>query len=184
MIETRFTLQVFRTVDRWYIRLQNLAKAQGLLASGREAVRIARDGDRRWVVFPGLSEEGWPPFRVPLPGEAVLSPTTAGMFYRGAHFLCRLPPEELGSRYRVALAESGIEFETRESRLDEYIRTTDLGGDVRLRVGRPRGEITPVSIGQYRGTGSVEESLRRAAERREGADDMDWGPEEPDDPEA
>jgi len=178
MIETRVTLQIFRTVDRWYIRLQNLAKSRGLLASGREAVQVVEEGERRWVVFPDLAEEGWPPFRFPLPGEAVLSHTTTGMFYRGAHFLCRLPAEELGSRYRVALAESDIEFETRESRLDEYLRTTDLGGDVRLRVGRPRGEVTPISIGQYRGSSSIEESVRRAAEQREGLDDVDWGPDE------
>ena len=186
MIETRFTLQIFRTVDRWYVRLQNVAKAAGFLGSGRETVNEVTEGDRHYVEFPDLENEGWPGFRFPVPAEATLSHTTSGMFYRGAHYLSPIGPEELALRYKAALAESAIDFEARDDRLDEFIRTFALGGDVRLRIGGQRRGHTPISIGQYRNTGAVEESIRRASERNDdrrgdgpAEEDPSWGPDEP-----
>lgn len=176
MIETRFTLQIFRTVDRWYVRLLNLAKSTGFLGSGRETVSQVTEGDRHYVEFPDLADEGWPAFRFPVPSEATLSHATSGMFYRGAHYLSPIAPEELALRYKAALAESGIQFEARDEHLDEFIRTFDLGGDVRLRIGMHRKGRTPISIGQYRDTGSVEESIRKATQRNDDAEETDWGP--------
>jgi hypothetical protein len=177
VIETRFTLRIFRTVDRWYVRLLNLAKSSGFLGSGRETVNQVSEDDRNFVEFPDLSDEGWPTFRFPVPSEATLSHTTSGMFYRGAHFLSPILPEELALRYKAALSESGINFEARDEFLDEFIRTFDLGGDVRLRIGRHRKGRTPISIGQYRDTGSVEDSIRKATERNDDMEgETDWGP--------
>ena len=178
MIETRFTLSVFRTLDGWYVRLQNLAKSTGFLGSGRETVAEVTEGDQHFVEFPDLADEGWPAFRFPVPAEATLSHTTSGMFYRGAHFLSPIGPEELALRYKAALSESGIEFEARDEQLHEFIRTFDLGGDVRLRIGRHLRGRTPISIGQYRNTDSVEESIKRASERNDHDTEVDWGPNE------
>jgi hypothetical protein len=177
MIETRFTMQIFRTVDRWYVRMLNLAKSTGFLGSGRETVAHVTEGDRHYVEFPDLADEGWPAFRFPVPAEAILSHATSGMFYRGAHYLSPIGSEELALRYKAALAEAGIMFEARDERRDEFLRTFDLGGDVRLRIGRPRKGRTPISIGQYRDTGSVEDSIRRATERGDEGK-TDWGPVE------
>jgi hypothetical protein len=177
--ESRLTLGVFRTFDRWYVRLLNAAKTWGILGSGREAVSEETDGTTRSVVFPDLSDEGWPGFKMTLPAEARLSHTSSGMFYRGAHYLSSLAPEELATRYRAALEDTGIGFEAREDHLDEFIRTTDLGGDVRIRIGGRRKGLTPISIGQYRDPARVTAAVQEAA--GVGSEEIDWGPDDPDD---
>jgi hypothetical protein len=117
------------------------------------------------VEFPDLGDEGWPGFRMALPPEATFSHATSGAFYRGAHYRTDLVREELVVRYKAALADAGLRFQARDDPVEDFLRTGDLGGDVRIRITRTRSGTTTISIGQYRDRSRVEAALREAAER-------------------
>ena len=164
--EADVTLSVVRTLDRWYVELLDMAKSLGILGSGRESIRESENSDGgRWVEFPDLTEEGWPNFRIAIPHDAEFAYATSSVLYRGVQYDSAVGPEELLVAFKGALAEAGAEYEAREDHLDDYLRTTDLGGDVRIRVGPHEGGRTRISIGQYRSGRRVEEALSAIAAR-------------------
>ena len=63
------------------------------------------------------------------------------------------------------LPECLRERQDAETHLDDYLRTTDLGGDVRIRVSPHKDGRTRISIGQYRSGRRVERALRAIAAR-------------------
>jgi hypothetical protein len=163
-IEAEILLRLVQTVDRWYVGVQDVARSFGILGSGRESVQeVEEDGGLRYVEFPDLADEGWPGFRMVLPDEASFSHATSGAFYRGAHYRSDLVREELVVRYKAALMDAGLRYESRDDPVEDFLRTGDLGGDVRIRVTRSRRGGTTISIGQYRERGRVEAALRDAA---------------------
>ena len=164
-IESEIILRVVQTVDRWYIGVQDIARSVGILGSGRESVQESEAGGLRYAEFPDLSDEGWPGFRMIIPLEADLSHTTAGVFYRGAHYSSELVREELVVRYKAALADAGLRYESRDDPREDFLRTGDLGGDVRINIARTRHGRTMVSIGQYRDRSNVEVAIREVATR-------------------
>ena len=145
----------------------------GLLGSGREAIHEVEEDDHRFAVFPDLSDEGWPEFRMMLPPEAVLSHTTAGVFYRGAHYRSDLIREELVVRYKAGLADAGLHYESVDDPTEDFLRTRDLGGDVRIRIARARGSGTAISIGQYRDPSIVDAAIGRVARRMRSSGDSE-----------
>ena len=158
--EADVTLSVVRTLDRWYVELLDMAKSLGILGSGRESIRESENADGgRWVEFPDLAEEGWPEFRIAIPHDAEFGYATSSVLYRGVQYNSAVVPEELLVAFKGALAEAGAEYEAREDHLDDYLRTTDLGGDVRIRVSPHEDGRTQISIGQYRSGRRVEEAL-------------------------
>ena len=164
--EADVTLSVVRTLDRWYVELLDMAKSLGILGSGRESIRESESSDGgRWVEFPDLAEEGWPEFRIAIPHDAEFGHATSSVLYRGVHYESAVVPEELLVAFKGALAEAGVEYEAREDHLDDYLRTTDLGGDVRIRVSPREGGRTRISIGQYRSSRRVKEALSAIAAR-------------------
>ncbi len=143
-----------------------MAKSLGILGSGRESIRESEDADGgRWVEFPDLAEEGWPEFRVAIPHDAEFGYATSSVLYRGVQYESAIGPEELLVAFKGALEEAGAEYEARDDHLDDYLRTTDLGGDVRIRVSPHKDGRTRISIGQYRSGRRVEEALRAIAAR-------------------
>lgn len=159
-------LSVIRTLDRWYVELLEMAKSLGILGSGRESIRESEDSDGgRWVEFPDLAEEGWPDFRIAIPHDAEFGYATSSVLYRGVQYKSAIGPEELLVAFKGALAEAGAEYEARDDHLDDYLRTTDLGGDVRIRVSPHKDGRTRISIGQYRSGRRVEGALRAIAAR-------------------
>ncbi len=164
--DTDVALSVVRTLDRWYVELLDMAKSLGILGSGRESIRESEDADGgRWVEFPDLAEEGWPEFRVAIPHDAEFGYATSSVLYRGVQYESAIGPEELLVAFKGALEEAGAEYEAREDHLDDYLRTTDLGGDVRIRVSPHKDGRTRISIGQYRSGRRVEEALRAITAR-------------------
>lgn len=162
--EADLALGVVRTLDRWYVELLDMAKSLGILGSGRESIRESEDaGGGRWVEFPDLAEEGWPNFRIAIPHDAEFGHATSSILYRGVQYRSSLGPEEILVAFKGALAEAGAEYEARDDHLDDYLRTTDLGGDVRIRVSPHTDGHTLISIGQYRSGSRVEGSLRAVA---------------------
>lgn len=160
------TLSLVRTLDRWYVELLDMAKSLGILGSGRESIRESEDSDGgRWIEFPDLAEEGWPDFRIAIPHDAEFGYATSSVLYRGVHYKSAIGPEELLVAFKGALAEAGAEYEARDDHLDDYLRTTDLGGDVRIRVSPHKDGRTRIAIGQYRSGRRVEEALRAIAAR-------------------
>ena len=170
-LQSGIILEVVRTVDRWYVQIQNLARSVGLLGSGREAIEEVDENSLRYAVFADLADEGWPGFRMVIPPEATLSHTTGGVFYRGAHYRSEVPPEELVVRYKAALADAGLRYQSRDDLREDFLRTVDLGGDVRIRIARMRGERTAISIGQYRDHSNVEAAIKEAVSRMSAQDD-------------
>ena len=159
-------LGVIRTLDRWYVDIQDMAKSMGILGLGRElVVEVEDDAGLRRVEFPDLAEEGWPEFTLAIPRDAEFGHATSSVFYRGAHYLSALRPEELLVAFKGALAESGARFEARDDHLDDYLRTTDFGGDVRIRLSPEETGRTRISIGQYRSAQRVEKTLRAIVEK-------------------
>ncbi|MCH7562187.1 MAG: hypothetical protein IH968_00065 [Gemmatimonadetes bacterium] len=164
--EADITLSIVRTLDRWYVELLDMAKSLGILGSGRESIRESENSDGgRWVEFPDLAEEGWPNFRIAIPHDAEFAYATSSVLYRGVQYNSAVGPEELLVAFKGALAEAGAEYEAREDHLDDYLRTTDLGGDVRIRVSPHEDGRTRISIGQYRSSRRVEGALRTIAAR-------------------
>ena len=98
-----------------------------------------------------------------LPDEASFSHAISGAFHRGAHYRSDLVREELAVRYKAALMDAGLRYESRDDPVEDFLRTGDLGGDVRIRVTRSRRGGTTISIGQYRDRERVEAALREAA---------------------
>jgi hypothetical protein len=176
-IEAEILLQVVRTVDRWYVGVQDLARSVGILGSGRESIREYEAEGLRYAEFPDLDDEGWPGFRMVLPSEATFSHATSGVFYRGAHFRSDLVREELVVRYKAALLDDGLRYESRDDPVEDFLRTGDLGGDVRIRITGSRRGHTTISIGQYRDRANVEAAIRKAAERMR-SDKTDGDPPE------
>ena len=165
-LEAGVVLAVVRTLDRWYVELQDAAKSLGILGSGRESIREQEDETgARHVEFPDLADEGWPGFRLGIPRDGVFGHATASVFYRGVQYTSELRPEELLVAFKGALSELGVEYEARDDHLDDYLRTTAFGGDVRIRVRPPDGGRTRISIGQYRSARKVETALRSIARR-------------------
>ncbi len=159
-------LGVVRTLDRWYVELLEMAKSLGILGSGRESIRESENSDGgRWVEFPDLAEEGWPEFRIKIPHDAEFGYATSSVLFRGVQYRSAVVPEELLVAFKGALAEAGAEYEAREDHLDDYLRTTDLGGDVRIRVSPHKDGRTRISIGQYRSGRRVGEALSAIAAR-------------------
>ncbi len=157
-------LSVVRTLDRWYVELLDMAKSLGILGSGRESIRESDNSDGgRWVEFPDLAEEGWPEFRIKIPHDAEFGYATSSVLFRGVQYNSAVVPEELLVAFKGALAEAGAEYEAREDHLDDYLRTTDLGGDVRIHVSPHKDGRTRIAIGQYRSARRVEEALRAIA---------------------
>ena len=169
-IEAEIILRVVQTVDRWYLGVQDLARSVGILGSGRESIQEHEDEGLRYAEFPDLSDEGWPGFRMVIPPEATLSHTTAGVFYRGAHYHSDLVREELVVRYKAALADAGLRYQSRDDPMEDFLRTSDLGGDVRIRITRTRRGRTTISIGQHRDRSNVEAAIREAATRMRSTD--------------
>lgn len=162
--EAGLALSVVRALDRRYVELLDIAKSLGILGSGRESVRESEDaGGGRWVEFPDLAEEGWPDFRIAIPHDADFGHATSSMLYRGVRYTSSISPEELLVAFKGALAEAGAEYEARNDHLDDYLRTTDLGGDVRIRVSPHNDGRTRISIGQYRSGRRVEGALTAIA---------------------
>lgn len=170
-LQSEIIFGVVRTIDRWYVQMQNLARSVGLLGSGREAITEVDEDSLRYAVFADLSDEGWPGFRMVIPPEATLSHTTASVFYRGAHYRSEVPPEELVVRYKATLADAGLRYQSRDDPREDFLRTVDLGGDVRIRIARGRGGRTAISIGQYRDNSNVEAAIREAVSRMNARDD-------------
>lgn len=170
-LRSEIMLKVVRTVDRWYVQVQNLARSVGLLGSGREAIEEVDEDALRYAVFPDLADEGWPGFRMVIPPGATLSHTTASVFYRGAHYRSEVPPEELLVRYKATLADAGLRYQSRDDLREDFLRTADLGGDVRIRIARARRGRTAVSIGQYRDHSNVEAAINEAVSRMSEQDD-------------
>ena len=163
-----------QTVDRWYVGVQDVARSVGILGSGRESIQESEEDGLRYAEFPDLEDEGWPGFRMVLPPEAAFSHATSGVFYRGAHYRTDLVREELVVRYKAALADAGLRYQSRDGPKDDFLRTGDLGGDVRIRITRSRRGCTTVSTGQYRDRERVEAAIREAAERmKSGGTDTD-----------
>jgi hypothetical protein len=98
-----------------------------------------------------------------LPAEASFSHAISGAFHRGAHYRSDLVREELAVRYKAALMDAGLRYESRDDPVEDFLRTGDLGGDVRIRVTQSRRGGTTISIGQYRDRERVEAALREAA---------------------
>ncbi|MFV2006457.1 MAG: hypothetical protein ACC667_03380 [Longimicrobiales bacterium] len=164
--DTEVVLGVVRTLDRWYVELLDIAKSLGILGSGRESIRESEDSDGgRWVEFPDLSEEGWPEFTIAIPRDAEFVYATSSVIYRGVNYRSAIGPEELLVAFKGALAEAGAEYQAREDHMDDYLRTTDLGGDVRIRVSPHKDGRTRISVGQYRSGRRVERALRAIAAR-------------------
>ncbi len=154
--------------------LQDVARSAGILGSGRESIQESETDGIRYAEFPDLADEGWPGFRMALPPEATFSHATSGAFYRGAHFHSDLVREELVVRYKAAVLDAGLRYQSRDDPKDDFIRTGDLGGDVRIRVSRTRRGRTTISIGQYRDRDKVEAAILEAAARiRWGESDED-----------
>lgn len=169
-IEAEIILRIVQTVDRWYVGVQNLARSVGILGSGRESIQDYEAEGLRYTEFPDLSDEGWPGFRMVIPTEAILSHATSGVFYRGAHYRSHLVREELVVRYKAALVDAGLRYQSRDDPMEDFLRTSDLGGDVRIRIARTRRGRTTISIGQYRARSNVEAAIREAARRMRSAE--------------
>jgi hypothetical protein len=164
--DTEVVLGVVRTLDRWYVELLEIAKSLGLLGSGRESIRETKDSNgERWVVFPDLAGEGWPEFTIAIPRDAEFVYATSSVLYRGVDYKSEIGAEELLVAFKGALAEAGAEYEARDDHLDDYLRTTDLGGDVRIRVSPQKDGRTRFSVGQYRDGHRVENALRAISAR-------------------
>ena len=73
-----------------------------------------------------------------IPPEATLSHTTSGVFYRGVHHRSHLVREELVVRYKAALVDAGLRYESGDDPMEDFLRMGDLGGDVRIRIARTR----------------------------------------------
>jgi hypothetical protein len=142
-----------------------VARAVGILGSGRESIQESEVESLRYADFPDLADESWPGFSMVLPPLATFSHATSGVFYRGAHYRSDLVREELVVRYKAALLDAGLRYESRDDPVEDFLRTGDLGGDVRIRIARTRRGRTTISIGQYRDRATVETAIREATER-------------------
>jgi len=100
-----------------------------------------------------------------LPPEAIFGHATSGVFYRGAHYHSDLVREELVVRYKAALVDAGLRYQSRDDPLEDFLRTGDLGDDVRIRITRTRRGRTTISIEQYRDRSNVEAAIREATGR-------------------
>jgi hypothetical protein len=164
--DAEVVLGVVRTLDRWYVELLEIAKSLGLLGSGCESIRETKDSNgERWVVFPDLAGEGWPEFTIAIPRDADFVYATSSVLYRGVDYQSEIGAEELLVAFKGALAEAGAEYEARDDHLNDYLRTTDLGGDVRIRVSPQKDGRTRFSVGQYRDGHRVENALRAISAR-------------------
>ncbi|GMR12494.1 MAG: hypothetical protein BMS9Abin29_0683 [Gemmatimonadota bacterium] len=164
--DTDVALGVVRTLDRWYVEILEIAKSLGILGSGRESIRESEDSSGgRCIEFPDLADEGWPEFAIAIPSDAEFGYATSSVLYRGVTYQSALSPEELLVAFKGALTEVGAAYEAKDDRLDDYLRTTDLGGDVRIRLSPHKNGLTRIAIGQYRSGRRVEEALRTIAAR-------------------
>ncbi len=73
--------------------------------------------------------------------------------------------EELVVRYKAALVDAGLRYQSRDDPMEDFLRTGDLGGDVRIRIAPTRRGRTTISIGQYRARSNVEAAIREAVRR-------------------
>lgn len=162
-LDADVALGVLRTLDRWYIEIQDVARSAGLLSSGRESLDESEDesGDH-YIHFPDLADEGWPRFSMAVPRDGVFSHATSGVFYRGVQYTSALRPDELLVAYKGFLTELGVEYEARDDHLEDYLRTSAFGGDVRIRI-RPDEAGSRVAIGQYRAPSAVRRALHGVA---------------------
>ena len=152
-LEAELVLRLVQTVDRWYVGMQDVARPLGILGSGRESIQES-EADGLMMLTP----------------EATFSHATSGAFCRGAHYRSDLVREELVVRYKAALLDAGLSYESRDDPKEDFLRTGGLGADVRIRISRTRAGWTTISIGQYRDRARVEGAIREAAERMKRGD--------------